>query len=75
MGIPVRVAWAQLGQLTSGSHRYIRTLDEWLRQVDAPWDGIDKAARAMKRLGPAGKSRQGAFAGGLTLGGACLKSM
>ncbi|KWT95181.1 MULTISPECIES: DNA ligase D [Pseudomonadota] len=60
MGISVPVAWAELGKLTSGAHWNIRTVDDRLRQGNAPWDGYDKAAvsisAAMRRLGYAGNS-------------------
>lgn len=58
MGISVPVVWVELSKLTSGAHWNIRTVDERLRQGNAPWDGYDKAAvsiaAAMKRLGYSG---------------------
>lgn len=55
IGISVPVAWVELGKLTSGAHWNIRTVDERLRQGNAPWEGYGKAAMsiaaAMKLLG------------------------
>lgn len=63
MGISVSVAWAELGRLTGGTHWNVRTVDERLRQGNAPWAGYDEAsvsiAAAMKRLGYAGTPRGG----------------
>ncbi|MET4576541.1 DNA ligase D [Ottowia thiooxydans] len=60
VGISVPVKWAELGKLTGGAHWSIETVDERLRQGNAPWDGYDKAAvsisAAMKRLGYVNKS-------------------
>lgn len=60
MGISVPLAWSELGKLTGSGHWTIRTVDERLRQGNAPWEGYDKASvsisAAMKRLGYTGTS-------------------
>ena len=55
MGISVPVAWSELGQLKSGAHWTVNTVDQRLRKGNAPWDGYDKAAVSltgpMRQLG------------------------
>ncbi|WP_225784180.1 DNA ligase D [Xenophilus sp. Marseille-Q4582] len=61
MGISVPVAWKELGELRSGAHWTVQSVDQRLRQGNAPWEGYDKAAvslgTAMKRLGYGGPAR------------------
>jgi bifunctional non-homologous end joining protein LigD len=55
MGISVPVAWSELGAITGGAHWTVRTVDQRLRQGNAPWDGYARAAvsltGAMRLLG------------------------
>lgn len=55
MGISVPVAWSELGDLRSGAHWTVRTVEQRLRQGNAPWDGYIAAAvsltGAMRLLG------------------------
>ena len=55
MGISVPVAWAELDALTGGAHWTVQTVDERLREGNAPWAGYAAAAvsltAAMKNMG------------------------
>lgn len=55
MGISVPVAWSELAGLTGGAHWTVQSVDQRLRQGNAPWKGYDKAAvslaPAMRQLG------------------------
>ncbi len=54
MGVSVPVAWKELGELTSGAHWTIRSVEARLREGNAPWKGYAKASvsigSAMKAL-------------------------